>query len=207
MKKVKIEPCPFCGKIPSGKSFASTDHGPALMCERCSSMGPPALKKEMVGFDERRFEKLAIEAWNLRAFDSRWYRFGIEAVASFVEQFNKYVSHPYLLSDCILGKFNLIGKRKIRKNSQLLVKAFSAAIHYFQVRSANPKKFHPARTEAVNQFDRAMGEFCRYVDRRTPVRRKGERRVSGGPEFILGSLLSSERRQVGRREGAVRRRS
>lgn len=162
MKKLKIRPCPFCGKTPSGKVFCGTDRGPALECDDCSTMGPPALEKELIGPDEKRHEKLAIDKWNRRSFDSDSYRMGIEAAASFVEQFDKQVSHPYLLSDCILGKFNLIGKRKLRKNSH---------------------------------------------DRRTPARRKGERRSPGGPEFMLGSMMSKERRERQKREGVVRRRS
>lgn len=43
------------------------------------------------------------------------YRKGIEAAASFVEQFDKYVNHDYLLSECILSKFNIM-KGRPRKN-------------------------------------------------------------------------------------------
>jgi hypothetical protein len=208
MKKAKIETCPFCGSRPSGKRFCSTDRGPALECDRCGCMGPAALDKEFVGHDEDKLNPQAIERWNFRAFHSGYYRMGIQAAASFVEQFDKYVSHPSLLSDCILAKFNLLGKGKIRKNDQRLVRAFSAAIRYFQICfEGGTKVGHPDRVRAGKDFNRAMKEFCSYVDRRTPARRKGERRIPGGPEFILGSLLSQERRQHVRREGARRRRS
>lgn len=207
MKKEKILPCPFCGGIPTGEKFCSTDRGPALTCDFCSTLGPPALEKELVGPELKRFEKLAVAKWNKRMLDSASYRRGIEAAASFVEQFDKYVSHSYLLSDCILGKFNLIGKRKIRKNDQRLVRAFSAAIRFFQI-SGNPQAiFSPGRRRAKKEFYEAMEDFCSHVDKRTPARRKLERRIPGGPEFLLGSLLSAERRQRSRREGAVRRRS
>jgi hypothetical protein len=48
---------------------------------------------------------------------SEGYRKGIEAAASFVEQFDKYVNHDYLLSECILSKFNVM-KGKPRKNKR-----------------------------------------------------------------------------------------
>ena len=162
MKKVKIRECPFCGKIPSGKRFCGTDRGPALECDDCSAVGPPALDREFVGTNEDKFRPQAIEKWNRRSFDRDSYRMGIEAAASFVEMFDKHVDHPYRLSDCILCKFNLISKRKLRKNAP---------------------------------------------DRRTPARRKGERRAPGGPEFVLGSMTSRERRDRNRREGVRRRRS
>lgn len=43
------------------------------------------------------------------------YTRGIRAAAEFVAQFDRYVAHDYRLSDCILGKFNLIPKSKIRR--------------------------------------------------------------------------------------------
>jgi hypothetical protein len=159
MKKLKPLSCPFCGKEPSGKRFVSTMRGPSLVCDHCDADGPPALDRELVGVDLEKHKALAIRKWNERAFDSASYRRGIEAAASFVEQFDKYVLHPWKLSDCILGKFNMIGKRKIRKNE----------------------------------------------DRRTPARRKVDRRVPSGPLFVLGSVLPKERRERHRREGAARR--
>lgn len=173
MKKEKLMPCPFCGNIPKAMKFCSTASGPALMCEYCGAEGPPALKTELVGSDDPRFMFRAIKVWNERALDSASYRRGIEAAASFVEQFDKYVTgHPYLLSDCILGKFNVLGKRRrVRKNPNYIPFL------------PDPK------------------------GRRTPVRRKGERRTPGGPDFVLGSVMSKERRERQKREGAVRRRS
>ena len=162
MKKVKIAQCPFCGKIPSGKRFCSTDRGPAMECDHCGSMGPAALDKEFVGTNEDKLNPQAIAAWNRRSYDPDSYRMGIEAAASFVEMFDRHVNHPYRLSDCILCKFNLISKRRLRKN---------------------------------------------VPDRRTPARRKGERRTPGGPEFVMGSVTSQERRNRNRREGVRRRRS
>jgi hypothetical protein len=162
MRKAKIRECPFCGRIPSGKRFCSTDRGPAMECDHCGSMGPAALDREFIGANEDKFNPQAIQKWNQRSFDRDSYQMGIEAASSFVEMFDKHVQHPYRLSDCILCKFNLISKRKLRKN---------------------------------------------VPDRRTPARRKGDRRVPGGPEFVLGSMTSQERRNRGRREGVRRRRS
>jgi len=162
MKKAKILECPFCGRIPSGKRFCSTDRGPAMECDHCGTMGPAALDREFIGTNEDKLNPQAIAKWNQRTFDRDSYRMGIEAAASFVEMFDKHVQHPYRLSDCILCKFNLISKRKLRKN---------------------------------------------VPDRRTPARRKGERRVEGGPEFVMGSMATSERRKHLRRDGARRRRT
>ena len=162
MKKEKIRECPFCGRVPSGKRFCSTDRGPAMECDHCGCMGPAALDKEFIGTNEDKFNLQAIAKWNRRGYDPDSYRMGIEAAASFVEMFDKHVQHPYRLSDCILCKFNLISKRKLRKN---------------------------------------------VPDRRTPVRRKKERRKDGGPEFVLGSMISRERRGHERRDGGRRRKS
>jgi hypothetical protein len=163
MKKLKPLPCPFCGRTPTGERFCSTPHGPAVSCDHCHGEGPPAgtPRTEFTKRGERLQRRKATLAWNKRGLDSASYRRGIEAAASFVEQFDKYVRHDYRLSDCILGKFNMIGRRNLRKN---------------------------------------------VPEQRTPVRRKKERRMPGGPEFALGSTLSRERRQRTRREGARRRR-
>lgn len=76
---------------------------------------------------ERRIKKLRLKDLSKEAqlivldfstFDDgfkKGYRRGIEAAASFVEQFDKYVNHDYLLSECILSKFNIM-KGKPRKN-------------------------------------------------------------------------------------------
>jgi hypothetical protein len=208
MRKLETLPCPFCGKIPSRERFCSTLNGPALMCESCGADGPPALKTEFVGANEDRLNPQAIKVWNQRALDSTSYRRGIEAAASYVEQFDKYVQHDYLLSDCILGKFNMIGKRKVRKNGKLSARALSAAIRYFQICfQGGTKVRHPDRVRAAAAFERVMKMLHSFAsDRRTPVRRKGERRSPGGPDFILGSVLSKERREREKRSGARRRR-
>lgn len=44
------------------------------------------------------------------------WRKGVLFAAEFVEMFDKHVSHPYRLSDCILAKFNMRDKKDIRKN-------------------------------------------------------------------------------------------
>lgn len=40
---------------------------------------------------------------------------GIRLAASVAEDYDKYSSHPYLVSDCILGKLNVL-KGRVRKN-------------------------------------------------------------------------------------------
>jgi hypothetical protein len=89
-----------------------------MVCDHCLSHGPPALglNGDFLGATEKKLWRKAIKAWNARVLDSDSFRKGIRAAASFVEGFDKYVKHAYRLSDCILGKFNQIGKRKIRKN-------------------------------------------------------------------------------------------
>lgn len=49
------------------------------------------------------------------------WRKGVLYAAEFVEMFDKHVSHPYRLSDCILAKFNMRDKKDIRKNKGRLV--------------------------------------------------------------------------------------
>lgn len=44
------------------------------------------------------------------------YQRGIEAAAAFVSEWDKYVDHEWRLSGCILGKFNMLPKRKLRRN-------------------------------------------------------------------------------------------
>lgn len=134
-------------------------------------MGPAALDKEFVGANEDKLNPQAIERWNCRSLHDHSYLLGIKSAASFVEQFDKYVTgHPYLLSDCILGKFNVLEKgRRVRKNP--------AYIQFVP----DPK------------------------GRRTPIRRKDERRKPGGADFVLGSVMSRERRDREQRSGARRR--
>lgn len=69
MSKVKPLPCPFCGGVPTGRNFASTVYGPALVCDYCDADGPPALhtKKVKSSEEEKRLEPRAIERWNKRA--------------------------------------------------------------------------------------------------------------------------------------------
>lgn len=43
---------------------------------------------------------------------------GIKMAAEFLEQFDKYVNHPWRLSDCLLAKFGLLSRRKVRRNSK-----------------------------------------------------------------------------------------
>lgn len=42
-------------------------------------------------------------------------KFGIKLAASVASDYDKYNSHPYLVSDCILGKLNVL-KGKPRRN-------------------------------------------------------------------------------------------
>lgn len=57
MKKLKA--CPFCGAVPSGKKFCSTDHGPALMCDTCGSQGPAALDRTWAEYVQSLLFRLA----------------------------------------------------------------------------------------------------------------------------------------------------
>ena len=43
---------------------------------------------------------------------------GIEMVAGFVEDFDKYINHEWRLSDCIRSKFGRLPKNKIRRNTR-----------------------------------------------------------------------------------------
>lgn len=238
MKKAKIRECPFCGRIPSGERFCSTDKGPALMCDHCGVMGPSALDKEFIGADEDKFNPQAIAKWNQRTFDRDSYRMGIEAAASFVEMFDKHVQHSHRLSDCILAKFNLISKRQIQRQwngARAGIKKpckFNGKVGFT---CRTPKYAYPinglcVRHRSLANRAIARGEFSSHSeipdsffsdkstrarigrkrksispDRRMPTRRKGERRVAGGPEFVMGSMASRERRQNTRRDGARRR--
>ena len=50
------------------------------------------------------------------------YRAGLRAAAEFVSQFDKYVNHDYLLSECILSKFNIMkGKPRRNKRKHVIV--------------------------------------------------------------------------------------
>lgn len=223
MKKPKLADCPFCGKTPSGKRFCSTERGPALTCDHCGSDGPSALDRTFVGTDDKNLHSKAIEAWNRRSFDRASYRMGIEAAASLVEMFNRRVHHPYLLSDCILGKFNLLAKGKIKKNpfyakgaepkTMLEIGVIRAALIWHAVkvfkRYPNAGEDKSLRRAAIALLKGQPNDKFDYPkkEKRTPARRKGHRRTAGGPDFVLGSVLPKERRDRERREGVVRRRS
>ena len=43
---------------------------------------------------------------------------GIQAAASYIEAFDKYVNHEWRLSDCLKSKFNQLKKSKVRKNKR-----------------------------------------------------------------------------------------
>jgi hypothetical protein len=45
---------------------------------------------------------------------------GVEAAASFVEEWDSYINHEWRLSDCIRAKFNIpdFPKKKLRKNKR-----------------------------------------------------------------------------------------
>ena len=43
------------------------------------------------------------------------YQRGILAAAEVVEEYDKLVKHDYRLSDCVLCKLGLIGKRNVRR--------------------------------------------------------------------------------------------
>lgn len=46
----------------------------------------------------------------------RGYVEGVRQAAAYIAEFDTYVAHPYRLSDCLLMKFNLLPKRRVRKN-------------------------------------------------------------------------------------------
>lgn len=181
--KIKPLPCPFCGTVPTGKKFCSTVSGPALMCENCGAEGPHALKTEVVGANEFRFIPKAIKVWNKRAMDSESYRRGIAVAAAFVQEFDKYVQHRYRLSDCILGKFNLIKKKEIQKNENLSVKALVTAIRYYQV--CFQKIGHPSsRLQPTIRFVRAMDALHKSTSERRTMLSKEHRERQKSDGFL-----------------------
>jgi hypothetical protein len=155
---MKIAACPFCGKTPTGKLFCSLDCGPSLICNGCRAQGPPALGKVIqVGSNDAKLHPKAIACWNARAHDAASFRLGIACAAEFVEMFDKYVAHLSRLSDCIRGKFNLLGKRKIGDNRKPSVAPLLAAIHYWQVCFRDTASVgHPDRVRSSEKFDREM---------------------------------------------------
>jgi hypothetical protein len=44
------------------------------------------------------------------------FRYGIFIAAELASQYDSSSSHPYKLQDCIMGKLNMLPKRKVRKN-------------------------------------------------------------------------------------------
>lgn len=69
-KSVRIKPCPFCGKRPSGKRFCSTAQGPTLICDGCGADGPFPFQRPdetWAGENEKIYHPDAIKAWNKRA--------------------------------------------------------------------------------------------------------------------------------------------
>lgn len=116
-KREKAMACPFCGKLITGKRFCSTEHGPAVICDHCDSNGPPSeYPKAFVGVEKAADNRKALGRWNARALDSASYEKGIRAAAALVEMFDRRVDHEFLLSDCILAKFGLLPKKRIRSN-------------------------------------------------------------------------------------------
>jgi hypothetical protein len=63
-------------------------------------------------------------------------------------------------------------------------------------------EFERHRRGAIRQWNTRAVEAA--ADRRTPLRRKDERRKPGTP-FVLGTMLADERRGHTRRDGARRR--
>lgn len=53
---------------------------------------------------------------SIAEMEEQAYQKGIMAAAEFVNEYNHSSSHPYMLGDCVLGKFNLLGRTKLRKN-------------------------------------------------------------------------------------------
>lgn len=55
---------------------------------------------------------------------------GIKTAAEFIRGFDRQVSHPYRLSDCLLMKFNLIGKRHPAKNRGFIEGPRMVCVHH-----------------------------------------------------------------------------
>lgn len=51
--------------------------------------------------------------------DRASFRYGIQIAAEVAADYDRYSSHPYLVSDCILGKLNVL-KGKPKKNAYAL---------------------------------------------------------------------------------------
>ncbi len=58
------------------------------------------------------------------------FKHGVELAADIARNYNSSSTHPYDLGDCILGKLNQLGKRKIRKNNSQLKRKFFIEPNY-----------------------------------------------------------------------------
>lgn len=116
--KVEIKECPFCGKVPSGRKFCETVRGPVLICNHCGVEGPFALPEgqsyRYSPKEERRLRALSVEVWNERNGKEQVI-YGIQLAASVAKDYDYLSYHGYLVSECILGKLNVL-KGKPRKN-------------------------------------------------------------------------------------------
>lgn len=196
---------------------------------------------------------------------------GIRMAAAVASNYDKYNSHPYLVSECILGKLNVMTGRPGRNPAaaelehvlsrlEQKITSLEGTMRFLAMSSKREPPAKPVkelqhfgkrmkqvrhqdltraardgsglasncptckqgvllmrrnpRTLVLEEWDLCVlcgQQFIyqdiaslREKDRRTPARRKGERRVPGD-SFVLGSLLADERRRHTRRDGATRR--
>lgn len=73
MANLNISACPFCSHVPEGLSFdfASTEHGPSVVCIKCGSGGPAALGMDVeqdisIHGNDSKLHRMAVKRWNER---------------------------------------------------------------------------------------------------------------------------------------------
>lgn len=61
-----------------------------------------------------------------RSVDAASFRYGIQIAAEVASDYDRYSSHPYLVSDCILGKLNVLkGAPRPNPNAKALDQALA----------------------------------------------------------------------------------
>ncbi len=66
---MKAKPCPFCGRIYTGKHITMLGKAEPFECPRCGAHGPLVdyKKNQVRGKPQKYYDKLTLEAWNRRA--------------------------------------------------------------------------------------------------------------------------------------------